>query len=195
MIGTTLLASALVVGTYWLLRRLWKISDLSSFAERRHNRERDELATYNQRLLESTGEGIYGIDELGRCTFINRAGALLLGGKPDDFADKDMHEIVHHTRADGTAYDVKSCPIFQSMKTGDGCRVDNEVFWRLDGTSIPVEYSSFPLKDSSDLNEQIEGAVVTFAGIAARLRSQRNFSKRKRSPKPPMSPSLSSWPT
>ncbi len=175
VIATTLLATALVVGTYLLLRRHWQLSELSTTSERRHHREKDELARYNQRLLESTGEGIYGIDSFGRCTFINRAGALLLGGKPEDFQDKDMHAVVHYAKPDGTTYDVQECPIYRSMHTGDGCRVDQEVFWRLDGTAVPVEYSSFPLRGTGEDAERIEGAVVTFAGIAARLRSQKEL--------------------
>ncbi|MBB3209238.1 signal transduction histidine kinase/CheY-like chemotaxis protein/CHASE3 domain sensor protein [Rhodopirellula rubra] len=179
VIASTLLATALVVGTYLLLRRHWRLSDLSTTSERRHHREKDELARYNQRLLESTGEGIYGIDANGRCTFINRAGALLLGGKPADFQDKDMHAVVHYAKPDGTVYELQECPIYRSMRTGDGCRVDDEVFWRLDGKSVPVEYSSFPLRGTGVDSELIEGAVVTFAGISARLRSQNELREAK----------------
>lgn len=168
---STLLASLLVLGTYYLLRRHWNLKTSSADMSRRHVREKDELARYNQRLLESTGEGIYGIDTEGICTFMNRAGALILGGKPHDFLGKNMHDLVHHTTSDGDPFPVTECPIYKSSRVGDGCRVDDELFWRLDGKSVPVEYSSFPLKN----NDVVEGAVITFNDITSRLRSRQEL--------------------
>ncbi|GAA5505860.1 response regulator [Novipirellula caenicola] len=174
---STLLASSLVLGTYYLLRRHWRLKTSSADMSRRHVREKDELARYNQRLLESTGEGIYGIDTDGICTFMNRAGALILGGNPSDFLGKDMHELVHHTTSDGDPYPVTDCPIYKSSRSGDGCRVDDELFWRLDGKSVPVEYSSFPLKNK----DVVEGAVITFNDITSRLRSRQELERAKES--------------
>jgi PAS domain S-box-containing protein len=168
LIVSTLVASTLVLGTYYLLRRHWSLQRSSASQSQRHIREKEELARYNQRLLESTGEGIYGIDNDGLCTFMNRAGSIILGGKPEDFLHRHMHDLVHHTTVQGEPFPVSECPIFKASRTGDGCRVDDEVFWRLDGKSVPVEYSSFPLQE----NGRIDGAVVTFNDISARIRAR-----------------------
>jgi PAS domain S-box-containing protein len=171
LIASALVASGLVLGTYYLLRRHWNLQRTSEHQSRRYAREKDELARYNQRLLESTGEGIYGIDNQGNCTFMNRAGALILGGSHDDFLHKHMHDLVHHTTVDGSPFPVHECPIYKASRTGDGCRVDDEVFWRLDGKPVPVEYSSFPLEEDG----VIDGAVVTFTDISARIRAQQEL--------------------
>jgi PAS domain S-box-containing protein len=105
----------------------------------------DALRQSEQRtrlLLDSSGDGIYGIDVLGRCTFINRAGADLLGWPPEALLGCDMHELTHHSRADGAPYAAAKCPIVQAFRAGISCRVSDEVFWRRDGRAFPVEYSS-----------------------------------------------------
>ena len=67
-------------------------------------------------LLASTGEGIYGVDLEGRCTFINRAGAEMLGYRTSDVIGRNMHDLMHHTRADGSHYPANECPIFQAFR-------------------------------------------------------------------------------
>ena len=108
----------------------------------------------------------------GDCTFINKAGALTLGGKPKDFLGENMHQRVHAKQADGNPYPLEDCPIYKASQSGDGCRIDDEVFWRMDGVSVPVEYSSFPLNDDSG---EREGAVVTFTDITTRLKSRHDL--------------------
>ncbi len=172
---STLISLVLLPGSYFLLHRYWNLQESAAIRLRHHQRERDELSRYNQRLLESTGEGIYGIDVKGRCTFMNRAGALILGGKPEEFLGKDMHQLIHHTKSDGTDFPLKECPIYLCSQLGDGCRVDNEVFWRRDRKAVPVEYSSFPVKHG----EITEGVVVTFSDITARLRDRQDIKNAK----------------
>ena len=167
LILSSLIASMMVLGTFFLLRRHWNLQHTSQTREWRDHKEKEELSRYNQRLLESTGEGIYGIGLNGDCTFINKAGALTLGGKPKDFLGQNIHQLVHAKQADGNPYPLEDCPIYKASQSGDGCRVDDEVFWRLDGVSVPVEYSSFPLTDESG---EREGAVVTFTDITTRLK-------------------------
>jgi PAS domain S-box-containing protein len=130
-------------------------------------RENRRLARYNRLLLESIGEGIYSIDTQGECTFINQRGAALLGFTPDEVVGKNMHDLVHHCHADGSPYAREECPIFQVFQTGQGCRVDTEVFWRHDGTCVPVEYASFPLVE----DDVVQGAVVSFTDITERRRA------------------------
>jgi PAS domain S-box-containing protein len=118
-------------------------------------------------LLESTDQGIYGLDLEDRCTFINKAGALMFGYQPEEMVGKKMHELVHHSRVDASPYPVAECPINCAFWTGLGCRVDDEVFWRHDGSEFPVEYSSYPIMEGG----VITGAVVTFTDTTERKRT------------------------
>ena len=119
-------------------------------------------------LLESTGEGIFGIDTMGCCTFINRAGAELLGWLPAEVLGKNMHELAHHTHADGAQcgehYPEHLCPIFNAFRKALPCRIDTEFFWRQNGSAFAVEYSSYPMVEGG----VVQGAVVTFVDITAR---------------------------
>ncbi len=118
-------------------------------------------------LLESTGEGIFGIDLAGHCMFINRAGAQMLGFEPAEVLGHNMHELTHHSHADGSHYPDTHCPIFNAFRQGLPCRIDTEVFWRRDQDPFPVEYSSHPIMDGP----QVRGAVVTFVDITERKRT------------------------
>lgn len=124
---------------------------------------RDPLAL----LLASTGEGIYGVDLDGLCVFINPAGGRLIGYEPDEVRGRNMHELTHHARPDGSAYPEDQCPIFNAFRQGLPCRIDTEVFWRRDGTAFPVEYSSHPIMEGG----VVLGAVVTFVDITERRRT------------------------
>ena len=127
-------------------------------------------------LLNSTAEGIYGIDSDGRCTFSNQACARLLGyADPDSLLGKPMHTLVHHTRLDGTPYPVHACPIYQALHRGEGVHVDDEVLWRADGSSFPAEYWSYPIRRDG----RMLGAVVTFINITARKRSEEELRQAK----------------
>ena len=115
-------------------------------------------------LLESTGEGVFGIDLDGDCMFINRAGAQMLGFAPEQVMGRNMHALTHHSHADGRAYPDSDCPIFNAFRSGRACRVDTEVFWRRDGSHFAVEYSSHPVIEAG----VVRGAVITFVDITAR---------------------------
>jgi PAS domain S-box-containing protein len=116
-------------------------------------------------LLDSAPEAIYGLDAQGKCTFCNRACLLLLGY--DDQADllgKNMHDLAHHTKPDGRPYPVEDCSIFDAFRKGTETHVDDEVFWRRNGTNFPVEYWSRPIHRG----EHSIGSVVTFIDITER---------------------------
>jgi PAS domain S-box-containing protein len=118
-------------------------------------------------LLESTGEGIFGIDLDGRCMFINRAGARMLGYEPGEVLGCDMHALTHHSHPDGSPYPDADCPIFNAFRQGLPCRLDTEVFWRRDRSAIPVEYSSHPIVEDG----RVRGAVIAFVDITERRRA------------------------
>ena len=125
----------------------------------------EELRRDRNLILSSTGEGIYGVDLQGLTTFVNPAAAEMLGWEPHELLGKPQHAVIHHTHADGSAYARENCPIYAAFSDGEVHRVDDEVFWRKDGTSFAVEYVSTPIVHPED---GLVGAVVTFSDITER---------------------------
>jgi PAS domain S-box-containing protein len=122
-----------------------------------------------QRLLDSAAEGLYGVDTRGRCTFINRAALKMLGyERESDVLGRDMHELVHHSHADGSPRPPGRSRIAQSYRERRELHVQEDVFWRRDGTSFPVEYWSHPMFQEGRLH----GAVATFFDITDRKNMQ-----------------------
>jgi PAS domain S-box-containing protein len=110
-------------------------------------RAEDQLRTLSRQsesVLESVGDGIYGIDLDGNCTVVNPAASQMLGFKPEEVLGRNIHALIHHTRADGTPYPQEECPIQKTLIDLDTIRVSDEIFWRKDGTSFPVEYVARP---------------------------------------------------
>jgi PAS domain S-box-containing protein len=135
---------------------------------KRAQEERNRLAKRMEMLLESTGQGIYGIDLRGNCTFINRATCELIGYRPEEVMGRNVHELIHHHKPDGSVYPNEECPIYRAFKKGEGCCIDVEVIWRRDGSPVPVEYSSFPIVEGLT----ITGAVVTVVDITERKQAE-----------------------
>lgn len=128
------------------------------------------LATRQRELiLESVGDGIYGIDLDGKLTFINEAGARMLGYPVSELTGADIHNLIHHSHADGTPYSKSTSPILQALRRGEPIRMRDEVFWRKDGSAFPVEYSANPLVEDG----QISGMVVAFQDVSERRRLER----------------------
>lgn len=125
-------------------------------------RSRDE---HIHRLLSFTEEGIYGIDLDGRCTFCNISCLKMLGyEKEDQLLGVRMHDLIHHTTPDGSPAPFDTSKIRLSFRSEIKVHVDNEVFWRTDGSSFPVEYWSHPVYEQ----DRPCGAVVTFLDISHR---------------------------
>ena len=116
-------------------------------------------------ILAATGDGIYGVDVNGISLFVNPAAARMSGHSVDEMLGINLHDLIHHTKTDGSHYHVHECPIYAAAKDGKIHRVSNEVFWRKDGSSFPVEYISTPIWDEGKL----VGAVVSFRDITDRL--------------------------
>jgi PAS domain S-box-containing protein len=132
----------------------------------------DERMQKLQMLLDSTGEAIYGIDLHGHCTFCNPACLRITGHtSADQLLGKDMHELLHHSRSDGTHFPVEDCRIYRAFRSGKEVHVDDEVLWRADGTSFPAEYWSYPQRSDG----RLVGAVVTFVDITERRRTEESL--------------------
>ena len=138
-------------------------------------RAKQEIADREERihlLLDSAAEAIYGIDLSGACIFCNSACARLLGYEsPAALIGKQMHPLIHHTRADGTPSAPEQSPIFQAMRHRDGAHVDDDVIWRANGTSFPAEYWSHPIFR----HDEVIGAVVTFLDVTERRKAEREI--------------------
>ncbi len=136
----------------------------------------ESLGRRNELILESAGEGIYGLDTQGKTTFVNPAAARMLGYRPEDLIGQHHHELVHHSKANGVPYPSHQCPIYASFKDGKiRTNIDSEVFWRKDGTSFSVEYTSTPIVEDG----VIMGAVVTFRDITERKHMETALRRRE----------------
>ncbi|MCF8227239.1 MAG: transporter substrate-binding domain-containing protein [Bacteroidales bacterium] len=125
-------------------------------------------------LLNSTAEGIYGIDTDGNCTFINKSAmdALLITGQ-EQAIGKNMHGLIHHSKSDGSHYDIEECNILNAFKLGKGVHSNNEKLWRMDGTGFDAEYFSHPIR----IDNEVKGAVVTFWDITVSKREREELKK------------------
>lgn len=112
-------------------------------------------------LLESAGEGIYGLDTEGRCIFINDAALEMLGYAHDELIGQPTHPRIHHSHDDGTAYDETDCLIYDAFRHGHARRGMIEPLWRKDGGMMIAEYSSYPLREG----DEIRGAVLVFRDV------------------------------
>ena len=113
-------------------------------------------------MLDSIAEGIYCIDTRGECTYANQRCLKLLGFESEsELLGQNMHELIHYRRRDGSVIQASECKIFAAYSNDVKTHVDDEVFWRKDGTRFDVEYWSYPIKEG----ETVVGAVVTFADV------------------------------
>ncbi len=128
------------------------------------------MATRQRELiLESAGDGIFGIDLEGKITFINNAGAEMLNYTPDQLAGKDVHDVIHHSHADGTPYSRATSPILLALRRAESIWMRDEVFWRKDEIAVPVEYTANPLIQEG----HISGMVIAFQDVTDRRRLER----------------------
>jgi PAS domain S-box-containing protein/putative nucleotidyltransferase with HDIG domain len=172
---------------YVLKQRLDRLASvtrraLQDAAARREQKEAEdaqrESAAQVRMLLDSTAEGIYGLDLAGRCTFSNAACARLLGySDPGVLLGKNMHALIHHTKADGAPYPDEECGISQAFRQGADTHADTEVLWRADGTSFCAEYWSHLIRREG----QVIGSVVTFLDITERKRAEEQTQRHLRS--------------
>jgi PAS domain S-box-containing protein len=119
-------------------------------------------------ILESTDEGIFGVDTDGRITFVNPAACELLGYTQNEMIGQPSHQLIHHHHPDGSEYPKENCPMFAAYKKGEAKRIDNEFLWKKDGSGLPVEYGATPVRKG----EELVGAVISFKDITERKRAE-----------------------
>ena len=124
----------------------------------------DRLSRQHEMVLKSAGEGIFGLDLRGHATFVNPAAAQMTGWDTKELLGRHLHDVLHHTKPDGATYPVEECPIHAALEDGATHSRDDEVFWRKDGTSFPVEYVSAPILQDGE----VVGSVVAFKDITER---------------------------
>ncbi|MEO0458317.1 MAG: PAS domain S-box protein, partial [Cyanobacteria bacterium P01_A01_bin.114] len=136
--------------------------------DRGNDSEQSELRALRrqyQLILNAVGEGVYGLDLQGNVTFVNPAAAAMIDWEMEELIGQSMHQVLHHSHPDGSRYPRECCPIYAAFQDGSTRRVTDEVFWRKDGTSFPVEYISTPMRDEQG---NLIGAVITFRDITQR---------------------------
>ena len=132
-----------------------------------------QLYRQKELILNSVGEGIFGLDRLGKHTFVNPSAARMLGYEVEELIGQHSHTIWHHSKADSSPYPEEDCPIYAAYKDGAARHVRDEVFWKKDGTSFSAAYTSTPIMEKGN----IAGAVVTFWDITERKRSTEMLAK------------------
>ena len=130
--------------------------------------ELERIKRQNELILQAAGEGIYGLDCEGLTTFVNPAAARMLGWDASELIGQPMHALLHHSKPGGARYPAHQCPIYAAFKDGAVHHVDDEVFWRKDGSHFSVEYTSTPIRE----NNQLVGAVVVFKDICERKQAE-----------------------
>jgi PAS domain S-box-containing protein len=127
------------------------------------------LTRHETLILESAGEGICGLDRHGKATFVNPAAARMTGYAVEELISRPVHDMLHHSRPDGTPYPREACPSYAALTDGTVHRTTDEVFWRKNGTNFPIDYISTPIHEGGE----IVGAVVTFNDITERKRAEK----------------------
>ncbi|MEA2239968.1 MAG: hypothetical protein QOC81_4692 [Thermoanaerobaculia bacterium] len=129
-----------------------------------------QLARESALILNSATDGIIGVDLDTEPSFLNPAAARMLGRSLNDLRGASIHQLIHHSRADGTPWPEGDCPLGQAILHGESLAVSDDTFWRSNGTSFPVEYSATPMFDE---HGKQRGAVVTFRDITDRRAIER----------------------
>ena len=135
------------------------------------NNELTHLMELNALILDSVGEGVYGIDKNGNTTFSNPAAEKITGWTKQDLMEKNSHSVWHHSHADGLHYPAEDCPIYAALHDGLIHHEQEEVFWRKDGSNFSVEYTSTPMMSGRN----IVGAVVVFKDISQRKKHEKSL--------------------
>ncbi len=169
-------------GGIWLLG-MFSIGFVSLRA-RRHSGEQEQAQRVLREseekvhlLLDSTAEGLIGVDTEGICVLANPASVRLLGyDRAEQLLGRALHPLIHHTHPDGSAYPAHECKTRGGIDAEAGVHVDDEIFWRADGSAFPVEYWSHPMRRDG----KVIGTVVAFVDASARRQADESLRKLSR---------------
>ncbi|MGV1099334.1 PAS domain-containing sensor histidine kinase [Thiovibrio sp. JS02] len=138
------------------------------------NAAEEELARLHRQyelILNSAGEGIYGVDDAGRVTFVNLAAQHMLGFREDELIGNGLHDFRHHVRRDGAGYSGEECPVCRAYTSGKMKRAGEGYFGRKDGTVFPVEFLCSPIEERG----RVVGTVVVFEDITLRKQAEHDL--------------------
>ncbi|WP_338770756.1 PAS domain S-box protein [Massilia sp. METH4] len=152
--------------------RCWESIERMRIAARLGNVEKEvrKSRDYLRLLINCTEEGFYSVDRNGVTIMCNAAFLKMLGfEREEDAVGRKLHDIIHHTRPDGSPYHACDCPIYHAAQYGTPAHVEDEAFFRVDGTAFPVEYRARPVWQDG----QLSGAVCTFVDLTDRRRTEK----------------------
>ena len=146
---------------------VWTFRDISQ--ARAAEEALREKEAFVRLLLDSAADGFYGVDRDGVTTFCNAAFLRMLGfEREEEVIGRKMHGVIHHSHPDGQEYQKHDCHIYRTAQTGEPAHIDDEVFFRVDGSSFPVEYWAYPMVRDGVLC----GAVTTFIDVTERRQTR-----------------------
>ncbi|MET0026765.1 MAG: PhnD/SsuA/transferrin family substrate-binding protein [Candidatus Thiodiazotropha sp.] len=160
---------------YWLMGGIWVLLFMvvMTIWVMRLNKElhkaKSRLELQHELVIDSVADGIYGVDLYGRSTFFNKAAEQITGWNALDVIGKNQHEILHHSYEDGSPHRAEECPVYKTFCDNKTRYISDDVFWRKDGTSFPVEYSSTPIRDEGG---KTQGSVVVFRDTTQRKKNE-----------------------
>ncbi len=173
--GRFTLADAVRKYWYWLLTALSFLVVMVVMTtwvarlNRELKRSKQHLEQQHELILNSVSDGISGVDLEGNSTFVNRAMEEITGWSAEELIGRNQHSVLHHTRPDGTPYPANECPVFRTFRDNRPRFVDDDLFWKKDGSSFPVEYSSTPIRNEKG---ETVGGVVVFRDISTRKQAE-----------------------
>jgi PAS domain S-box-containing protein len=129
-----------------------------------------------ERVLANVADGIYGLDRTGRVEFVNPAAERITGRPAAAQLGHDQHDLMHARRPDGSPYPREQCPVWRALATGRSVAADDEVFWHVDGTPVPVELIAVPAVEDGE----VTGVVVSFRDLTDRLAARRQAEELRR---------------
>ncbi len=150
------------------LRRRVAEFEMSEASCKQAKQKQERMATGIQLFQELTDVGIIGVDREGRCTFINQAGAEILGYRAEEILGQTIHRLIHHSLADGSDYPIEECPMYYTLLEGGMFHWEHDAMWRKNGTFFWADYLSFPISKGGS----VKGAVIVFMDITDRHRQE-----------------------